>query len=119
MDSGADCIETNFSCPNVSTCDGQLFQQPDSAAVVAEHVRQAIGTTPLIVKIGHVNDRERAAALLEALAPHVNALAMTNSVAAVVSGDDGQTYFDGQPRGICGEATRQASIAACWLPACS
>jgi dihydroorotate dehydrogenase len=111
IESGADCVETNFSCPNVSTCDGQLYQQPESAAFVANHVRAAIGKAPLIVKIGHVAQPQHAGTLVESLAPCVDALAMTNSVAAVVRGRDGSTYFDGQPRGICGEATRAASIA--------
>jgi dihydroorotate dehydrogenase (NAD+) catalytic subunit len=26
VEAGADGVETNFSCPNVSTCDGQLYQ---------------------------------------------------------------------------------------------
>lgn len=108
--SGADCIETNFSCPNVSTCDGQLYQQPEAAALVAERVREAIGSVPLIIKIGHVTDAEQAGTLLKALAPFANALAMTNSVAATVRGHDGQLLFDGSQRGICGDATRTASV---------
>ncbi len=151
-EAGADCVETNFSCPNVSTCDGQLYQQPKSAAIVAERVRAAIGTTPYVVKIGHMGagtvrgeasnadgtrsvpatkgnahadgtrsvrattdevraDETEAAALLEALAPFVDALAMTNSVATRVRAPDGRFLFDGQRRGICGDATREASIA--------
>lgn len=110
VESGADCIETNFSCPNVSTCDGQLFQQPVDAAVVAARVRAAIGKVPYIVKIGHLASRDDGADLVAALAPHVNALAMTNSVAATVVDARGTLLFDGQPRGICGDAVREASI---------
>ena len=112
VESGADCVEANFSCPNVSTCDGQLYQHPADAALVAEHLREAAGRVPFIVKIGRLSSREQAAALLDALAPHVNALAMTNSIAATVRGNhDGSLLFDGQPRGICGDATREASLA--------
>lgn len=111
IDAGADCVETNFSCPNVSTCDGQLYQQPESAALVAARVREAVGRRPYIVKIGHTSAESEAAALLEALAPHADALAMTNSVATRVRGLDGRFLFDGQRRGICGEATREASLA--------
>jgi dihydroorotate dehydrogenase len=49
--------------------------------------------------------------LLEAVAPYVDALAMTNSIAATVRQADGQLLFDGQRRGICGAATLAASIA--------
>jgi dihydroorotate dehydrogenase len=111
VDAGADCVETNFSCPNVSTCDGQLYQQPEAAALVAARVREAVGRRPYIVKIGHTSAESEAAALLEALAPHADALAMTNSVATRVRGLDGRFLFDGQRRGICGDATREASLA--------
>ena len=111
VESGADCVETNFSCPNVATCDGQLYQQPPAAALVAERVREAIGKTPYLVKIGHVNDPAAAEQLLDALASSADALAMTNSVAARVHRPDGSFLFEGERRGICGEATREASLA--------
>ena len=112
IESGADCVETNFSCPNVSTCDGQLYQQPDDAAIVAARTREAIGSdVPYIVKIGRIDSSEQAEALLDALAPHASALAMTNSIATTVQDQDGRLLFDGQRRGICGDAIRQASIA--------
>lgn len=110
VESGADCIETNFSCPNVSTCDGQLFQQHESAAIVAARVREAIGKTPFIIKAGHVTDAATVSSLLDAVGPHVNALAMTNSVAATVRDENGELMFDGASRGICGDATRLASV---------
>ena len=109
VESGADTVETNFSCPNVSTCDGQLYQQPQSAAVVAAKTRELIGETQYIAKIGHVRDESDAEELIDALAPYVDALAMTNSVAANVRGLNGDLLFDGQKRGICGDATRVAS----------
>ncbi len=108
-ESGADCIEVNFSCPNVSTCDGQLYQQPRDAAVVAARVRESIGV-PLIVKIGRLASRVEGVALVEALAPVADALAMTNSIATRVRESDGKFLFDGQKRGICGDAIRAASI---------
>lgn len=111
VESGADAVETNFSCPNVCSSDGQLFQHPRDAAVCAERVRAAIGARPFIIKIGHLNHAEEAEELVEALTPHIDALAMTNSVAAPVTGVDGKPLFDGQPRGICGAAILDASVA--------
>src|SRR5262245_9914560 len=60
VDSGADCVEANFSCPNVASADGQLYQSPESAGLVAARVRDAIGRTPLLIKIGHVTDESLA-----------------------------------------------------------
>ena len=111
VDSGADCVETNFSCPNVATCDGQLYQNPRDAAFVAERVRAAIPPVPYIAKIGHVREQAAAQELVEALSPFVDALAMTNSVATRVRDSADRLLFEGERRGICGEATRAASIA--------
>jgi dihydroorotate dehydrogenase len=110
VESGADCIETNFSCPNVSTCDGQLYQDCDQSRRVVQTVRDAIGDVPLILKIGHVRTSEDARSLLHAISGHANALAMTNSIATTVGRNDNDLLFQGQKRGICGEATREASI---------
>ena len=110
VDSGADCVETNFSCPNVSTCDGQLFQNATQAGVVAKAVRERIGRVPFIVKVGHVTRRSDAEELLNALVPDVTAVALTNSVATKVLGEHNEYLFDGQPRGICGEGILDASI---------
>jgi dihydroorotate dehydrogenase len=57
-----------------------------------------------------VEDRDDAERLLEALSPSVDALAMTNSVATQVRDEHGQLLFEGQKRGICGAATRDASL---------
>ena len=114
VESGADCVETNFSCPNVATCDGQLYQNATDAGTIAERVRAAIGSTPLPIKIGHFPNLgyypEPVEGMLQAIGPHANAVVTTNSVATTVASPDGQLLFDGQPRGICGDAIRQASI---------
>ena len=111
VDSGADCIEANFSCPNVATCDGQVFQHPDQAAVIAQRIREEIGRKPLLVKLGHIVQRDATCALYDAVLPHVDGLTMTNSLATRVVEREGVELFDSQPRGICGEATRAASVA--------
>lgn len=110
VESGADIIETNFSCPNVATCDGQLYQQPADAAEVTARVRDAIGTVPLVVKVGHVPSKEQAWCLLDAIGSNVAAIAMTNSVATRVRNTDG-LLFNGQKRGICGAGIFDASLA--------
>lgn len=111
VESGADCVETNFSCPNVATCDGQLFQVPADARIVAEAVRNAIGQVPYLAKIGRIDNEADAAALLDAIGGTVDALAMTNSIASTVKTASGQLLFEGQCRGICGDATRDASVS--------
>lgn len=110
VESGADAIEINLSCPNVATRDGQLFQQPAAAGVVAARVRDQTATVPLLAKIGYLADENLAAELLVELAPHINGLSMTNSVSATVVDSTGRFMFEGQRRGICGNGIRDASL---------
>ncbi len=109
VDSGADAVETNFSCPNVSTVDGQLYHDLKGVRAVTSRVRDAIGRVPYVIKVGQLMDPEGVDRLLDASGEAVDAIAMTNSIAARVATPNGRYLFDGERRGICGDATRQAS----------
>src|SRR5262249_13536177 len=111
VEAGADAVEANFSCPNVSTSDGQLYQHPEAARVVAEALRDAVGHQPLILKIGHVATEADIDALVTAVGPVIDAFSMTNCIAATVGHPDGPPLFDGQLRGIAGDAIRAESVA--------
>lgn len=101
---GADAVEINLSCPNVTTCDGQLYQNPAQASLIAQQTRAAIGKLPLIAKIGF-DTSPTLLALLDTLVGEVDAVATTNCIAATVAGQ-----FDGQPRGIGGKAIIDSSV---------
>jgi dihydroorotate dehydrogenase len=109
-EAGADAVEANLSCPNVSTCDGDLYARPRDARIVSEAIRDAIGDLPLILKVGHLVNESAATELLRSIAGSATAVAMTNSVPGRVRDRDGAWLFEGQRRGICGAATLQASL---------
>lgn len=111
FDATADCVEMNFSCPNVCSEDGQLFQNPVAAALVAEVVRDRVGfEAPLLTKIGYLADHAVLEELISRLAPFVNAIVTTNSLPAKVKAATGEYLFESQQRGICGKATLNASV---------
>jgi len=110
VESGADCIEANFSCPNVASADAQLYQQPEAAALVASRLRETVCAKPLLVKIGHITDRTLATSLVKALAPCVDAFVMVNCISAKVVDQNGCALFAGQPRGIAGESIYEAAL---------
>jgi dihydroorotate dehydrogenase (NAD+) catalytic subunit len=110
VESGADCVEANFSCPNVASADAQLYQQPEAAGLVAARLRQAIGSKPLLIKIGYVTEESLATDLSKALAPHVNAVVMVNCISMMVVDAKQVPLFDGQRRGIAGDAIREAAL---------
>jgi dihydroorotate dehydrogenase (NAD+) catalytic subunit len=111
IESGADCVEANFSCPNVASVDAQLFQQPEAAAFVAARLRETIGSKPLLIKIGHIADEQLAARLVHALTPHVNALVMVNCIPAKIVDQAQRPLFHGETRGIAGAPIYEAALA--------
>jgi len=109
-DSGADCVEANFSCPNVSSADGQIFQQPEIAGLVAARLRKAVERKPLLLKIGHVSNEALATDFCHAVASYADALVMVNCVSAAVVDGSGRPMFDAQKRGIAGDSIRDAAL---------
>jgi dihydroorotate dehydrogenase (NAD+) catalytic subunit len=103
-------VEANFSCPNVASADAQLYQQPDAAGLVAARLREAVGPKPLLIKIGLVTEESLAADLSKAVAPHANTLVMVNCIAATIMDRQQHALFDGQKRGIAGDAIRDAAL---------
>lgn len=104
-ESGADFVELNFSCPNVSTQCSQLYLDPTSSKLVTDCVRDRIGSTPLLIKVGQVPTDQIAATV--AAMSSADALVMINCVAAQVRGSD-TLMFSGESRGIAGEAIKLA-----------
>ncbi|MCA9197270.1 MAG: hypothetical protein KDA87_07015 [Planctomycetales bacterium] len=107
--SGADVVEANFSCPNVTSCDGQLYQNPQDAGKVAARIRQLVGNSPLVLKVGYLPDPTQQQAFLEAVADSASAIATTNGIAArITNGTD--PMWQGERRGICGDGIRTESL---------
>jgi len=101
-ESGAEVIEANLSCPNVCTKEADLYLDPPAAAIIAAELRARLPRLPLALKIGLFPRAEQAEALIDAVAPHVDALSTANSITAVVRGQ-----FGGLRRGIGGAAISQ------------
>jgi dihydroorotate dehydrogenase (NAD+) catalytic subunit len=110
LESGADAVEANFSCPNVASVDAQLYQQPQAAALVAAHLREAVRSKPLLIKIGHIVDPTLARNLAKALSRYVDALVMVNCISAKMIDQNGRNFFDGEARGIAGTGIYEAAL---------
>jgi dihydroorotate dehydrogenase len=110
VESGADFVEINLSCPNVTSCDGQLYQHPTESGIVARVVKEAIGRTPLLAKIGYLPEDTPAREFLHAVADHLDAVIMVNGLATQVVDTSGQPCFDGHQRGIGGQAIHDVCV---------
>jgi len=104
VESGAQAVEANLSCPNVCSGEADLYLNAEAAGEIAAAVRERAGKVPLILKIGLFQDRGQAEALVGAVHPWVDALSTANSITATVRGRSGEPLFGGLRRGIGGAA---------------
>ena len=108
FDSGADIVELNFSCPNVATRDGMLYAQPEASLEVLKRVRDMIQDRPLLVKLGFISDPALAKQWVDLAEGLAQGLVMVNCIGAKVNNPGGKPIFEGEPRGIAGQAIRSA-----------
>jgi dihydroorotate dehydrogenase (NAD+) catalytic subunit len=112
-EAGAPIIEINLSCPNVVSGEGSVYTDPDFSSLVSKTVKQAIGTVPLIIKIGYIADADRLARVVKANAPHVDGIAGINTLSFEVVNSEGTAALPGTGRlrsGVCGSAIRTCAM---------
>jgi dihydroorotate dehydrogenase (NAD+) catalytic subunit len=103
---GAQAIEANLSCPNVSTAEGDLYLRPDLAGRITERLRVSVGELPVILKVGCFADERIRREFFTAVREDATAISTTNTVRARIqaSAASGELPFGGAGRGIGGEA---------------
>jgi dihydroorotate dehydrogenase (NAD+) catalytic subunit len=58
-EAGADIVEANFSCPNLCTGEGSIYEQPGTVYEMCARMSRALGDTPLMVKVGCFTEKEK------------------------------------------------------------
>lgn len=106
---GADVVELNLSCPNVTSSDGQLYLDASSASIVVQRTRDLVDDCPILIKVGYVPTEPVMASLVESVAPYIQGIVTVNCLSAFVS-QSGQALFQGAARGIGGPAIRDAAL---------
>lgn len=101
-EAGAQVVEANLSCPNVVSAEGDLYLDAALSGRIAQALRQGAGTLPVLLKIGHVPDEARLAALLRAVAGQASGLVVVNGLSRPV--------LDGAGAAAFGTGRRQAGI---------
>lgn len=113
-EAGADVIEINFSCPNVSSQDGSLFLDSEAVYSVASQVVQAVSPLSVSVKMGLFPSLTQQKAALTAVArAGAHAVCGINTIPMKVLNTEGQPAL-GPARaqcGICGNPIRQAALS--------
>lgn len=110
---GAKIIEADLSCPNVVTCEGSLFTSPEMVFEIAQRMRRVIGSVPLVIKIGVVEDEEVLRQVMCAAARGgVNAVCGINTMSMKVIKETGEPAL-GEKRlksGVCGGPIRTVAL---------
>lgn len=111
-EAGADVVEANFSCPNVCTAEGSIYLDPKLSRDICRVVRERIGTTPLVLKVGYFSDDDLLRAFLESVAPWVDGITLVNGMTRAVLRRDGQPVFgEAYTRaGVLGRSIHNASV---------
>jgi dihydroorotate dehydrogenase (NAD+) catalytic subunit len=117
-EAGADVIEANLSCPNVSSGEGSLYQSPAAVGTVARALAAALGgpkQKPFLLKMGYLADPAQVRQVVEAAAQAGAAgLAAINTIPAKVYQSADQAALPGEGRlvsGICGAGIKEAGMA--------
>jgi dihydroorotate dehydrogenase (NAD+) catalytic subunit len=106
-------IEINLSCPNVQGGEGSLFQTPEAAERVVRRAWEAVGTIPLVIKIGYVTDEAVLAEVMRRCGPFIQGVAGINTIPMAVRDAAGRPALGDAERlraGVCGGAIRALAL---------
>lgn len=112
-EAGADVVEINLSCPNVTTGEGSLFTDPEASSRVTRKVQRALHGTPLIIKMGYISDFKILEKVIIANARFTEGISSINTLSFKVVKPDGSQALPGPGRlqsGVCGDAIRSCGL---------
>jgi dihydroorotate dehydrogenase (NAD+) catalytic subunit len=92
-DAGAQVVELNFSCPNVGQRENEVYRDTSIASRIAVAARTAVGSLPLLVKIGPIEERDRMAELLRGLSGLADGVVMINAPSRIIANASGAPAF--------------------------
>ena len=111
-ETGVKALEANFSCPNEGTAHLLCYDTQRSQAIV-HAIKEEIGETPLVIKIGYFGNQEQLKQLVSAVGPLVQGISAINTIPARVIDERGQQALPGEGRlrsGICGHPIKWAGL---------
>lgn len=111
-ETGAKLLEANVSCPNEGKAELLCY---DVARVleISHAIKDEIGNTPLIIKLGFFENQEQLEKLVKRVGGIVQGFAAINTIPAKVSTPAGGQALPGKGRevsGVCGESIRRAGL---------
>jgi dihydroorotate dehydrogenase len=113
VEAGAHVVEANLSCPNVCSAEGTLYQDLAASQTVVRRIREAVGSTPLLFKLGVFPDDVRMRQFLRAMNGLADGVTLVNCISRPVLHRDGRPAFGPEflKAGVLGRAIHEPSVA--------
>jgi dihydroorotate dehydrogenase len=92
-EAGAQVVEANLSCPNVTTPEAEIYQDAELSRQIAKAMREAVGDTPIALKAGYFQGREPLVAFLRAIDGLADAAVLVNGFSRRVVGSGNKPVF--------------------------
>lgn len=111
-ETGAKILEANLSCPNIGN-EGLVCYNLEVTEKITRGIRQVIGDTPLILKVGYYKDDGQLKLLAKIANEYADSIAAINTLAATVVNEHGEQALPGKNRlksGVCGAAIKWAGV---------
>lgn len=111
-ETGAKILETNLSCPNIGN-EGLVCYNLEVTKSVCRRIRDKIGNTPLIIKVGYFKDDSQLEKLCEIANEYVDGISAINTLQAEIVDKNGNQALPGKNRsrsGVCGATIKWAGI---------
>ncbi len=111
-ETGAPVLEANLSCPNIGN-EGLVCYNLEVTEKIAKGIREVIGDTPLVLKVGYYKNDSDMEKLAEIANEYADDVAGINTLQAEVRDVHGNQALPGPNRlrsGICGHCIKWAGV---------
>lgn len=98
---GAQVVEANLSCPNVTTGEGELYLDTTMVGLIVKKLRKSAGSVPVTLNLGYVANDTLLASILQAANGFADALVLMNGVNRKVINQEGGPVL-GPGKETCG-----------------
>lgn len=114
FEAGAQVVELNYSCPNVSGREGSLYCDSRNAGLISKTVRERVGSGKrVLAKLGYYRDKKQLSESVEAITSHLDGVSAINTIPMKVRDEEGKQALPGEGRlvsGVCGEPIRSLAL---------
>lgn len=111
-ETGVKVLEANLSCPNEGTAHLLCYDIQRSRTIL-HAIKNEIGDTPLVIKIGYFADLELLQRLVSAVGENIQGISAINTIPAKVVDEHGRQALPGDGRarsGVCGHPIKWAGL---------